>query len=45
MRAWRESDADFADALIREFARHHGAGKTVTFDRAAAKLAGFELLQ
>lgn len=45
LRAWDESAADFADALIGEVARGNGAGKTVTFDRAAAKLAGFELLQ
>jgi len=45
LREWRESGADFADALIAKLARHHGAEKTVTFDRAAAKLGGFELLQ
>lgn len=45
LRAWQESGADFADALIGELAREHGAEKTVTFDRAAAKLPGFELLQ
>ena len=45
LRAWDESAADFADALIGEVARGNGAAKTVTFDRAAAKLTGFELLQ
>ncbi|MBI2754374.1 MAG: type II toxin-antitoxin system VapC family toxin [Betaproteobacteria bacterium] len=45
LRAWDESAADFADALIGELARASGADKTVTFDRAAAKLPGFELLQ
>ena len=45
LRAWDESAADFADALIGELARANGADKTVTFDRAAAKLPGFELLQ
>jgi predicted nucleic-acid-binding protein len=44
LRAWGESSADFADALIGEVAASHGAVKTVTFDRAAAKLPGFELL-
>lgn len=44
LRAWDESAADFADALIGEVSRGNGAVKTVTFDRAAAKLTGFELL-
>jgi len=44
LRAWGESGADFADALIGAVAASHGAAKTVTFDRAAAKLPGFELL-
>jgi predicted nucleic-acid-binding protein len=44
LRAWEASGADFADALIGELAAAHGAGKTVTFDRAASKLPGFELL-
>ena len=44
LRAWGESGADFADALIGEVAATHGAARTVTFDRAAAKLPGFELL-
>jgi len=45
LRAWDQSVADFADALIGEVASAKGALKTVTFDRAAAKLPGFELLQ
>jgi predicted nucleic-acid-binding protein len=44
LRAWGESSADFADALIGAVAASQGASKTVTFDRAAAKLPGFELL-
>lgn len=44
LRAWDAGGADFADALIGEVAAAHGAGKTLTFDRAAAKLPGFELL-
>ena len=38
------TSADFADALIGEISRSQGASKIVTFDRAAAKLDGFELL-
>ena len=45
LRAWDQSTADLADALIGELARASGADKTVTFDRAAARLPGFELLQ
>jgi predicted nucleic-acid-binding protein len=44
LRAWGESGADFADALIGAVAAAQGASKTMTFDRAAAKLPGFELL-
>jgi predicted nucleic-acid-binding protein len=44
LRAWGDSTADFADALIGAVATSHGAARTVTFDRAAAKLPGFELL-
>ncbi len=45
LRQWKESGADFADALIGAIAHVHGAEKTVTFDRAAARLPGFELLR
>jgi predicted nucleic-acid-binding protein len=44
LRAWQGSPADFSDALIGELAVAQGAKKTVTFDRAAAKLEAFELL-
>jgi predicted nucleic-acid-binding protein len=44
LRAWGDSSADFADALIGAVAAAHGAARTVTFDRAAAKLPGFQLL-
>jgi predicted nucleic-acid-binding protein len=44
LRAWGESSADFADALIGALAAAQGATRTVTFDRAAGKLPGFELL-
>jgi predicted nucleic-acid-binding protein len=44
LRAWSDS-GDFSDALIGEIALAHGSQKTVTFDKAAAKLQAFELLQ
>jgi predicted nucleic-acid-binding protein len=44
LRAWQGSTADFSDALIGELALAEGAAKTVTFDKAAARLASFELL-
>ena len=45
LRAWAHGAADFADALVGQLAAEHGASVTLTFDRAAAKLPGFELLQ
>lgn len=44
MRAWEKSSADFSDALIGQILAARGCDKVVTFDRAAAKLPGFELL-
>jgi predicted nucleic-acid-binding protein len=44
LRAWNES-GDFSDALIAQIALAHGSEKTMTFDKAAAKLQGFDLLQ
>jgi len=44
LRAWEGVSADFSDALIGQIAIAHGAEKTATFDRTAAKLPGFELL-
>ncbi len=44
LRAWEGVSADFSDALIGQLAIAHGAEKSVTFDRTAAKLPGFELL-
>ena len=44
MRSFAASKADFSDALIAECSRAAGCQKTVTFDRAAASLAGMELL-
>lgn len=45
LRAWDASAADFSDALIGQIVTARGGSRTVTFDRAAAKLPGFELLQ
>lgn len=45
LRAWNSVAADFSDALIGEIVADHDGEKTVTFDRKAAKLPGFELLQ
>ena len=44
LRAWEGVAADFSDALIGQLAIAHGAEKTFTFDRTAARLPGFELL-
>lgn len=45
LRAWNASAADFSDALTGQIVSARGGEKTLTFDRAAAKLPGFELLQ
>ena len=42
---WRTSSADFSDALIGRKVIARREEKTVTFDLAAAKLPGFELLR
>ncbi|HET9653081.1 MAG TPA: type II toxin-antitoxin system VapC family toxin [Usitatibacter sp.] len=44
LRAWTSSTADFSDALIGESLRAQGCSKVVTFDKAAARLPGWELL-
>ena len=44
LRAWEGVPADFSDVLIGQLAIAHGSEKTVTFDRTAARLPGFELL-
>jgi predicted nucleic-acid-binding protein len=44
LRAWEGAAADFSDALIGQLTMAHGGEKTLTFDRAAAKLPGFALL-
>jgi predicted nucleic-acid-binding protein len=45
LRAYRESKADFSDAVIVELGRDAGCSKTVTFDRQAAAHPGFEALR
>ena len=45
LRAYRESKADFSDAVIVELGREAGCTKTVTFDRHAAAHPGFEALR
>jgi predicted nucleic-acid-binding protein len=45
LRAYRDSRADFSDALIVELGRDAGCAKTVTFDRRAAAHPGFEALR
>jgi predicted nucleic-acid-binding protein len=45
LRAWAASAVDFSDALIGQIVTARGGGKTITFDKAAAKLPGFELVQ
>jgi predicted nucleic-acid-binding protein len=45
LRAFRESKADFSDAVIVELGRDAGCAKTVTFDRQAAAHPGFEALR
>ena len=45
LRAFRESKANFSDAVIVELGRDAGCSKTVTFDRHAAAHPGFESLR
>jgi predicted nucleic-acid-binding protein len=44
LRAFAASKADFCDALISQVNIHHGCEYTVTFDKKAASLPGFNLL-
>ena len=44
MTAVREGRASFADALIAELGASAGCSRTLTFDRKAARLPGFELV-
>jgi predicted nucleic-acid-binding protein len=43
-RMYQNSKADFADCLLGSTNRFNGCESTVTFDRAAGKLQGFQLL-
>ena len=44
MIAVKEGQGPFADALIAALALRAGCRRTLTFDRKAARLAGFELI-
>jgi predicted nucleic-acid-binding protein len=43
MTALRDGHGEFADALIAELGAKAGCARTLTFDRKAARLAGFAL--
>ncbi len=45
LKAYRESKADFSDAVIAELGRDAGCSKTVTCDRHAGAHPGFEALR
>ncbi len=45
LKAYRDSKADFSDAVIVELGAEAGCSKTVTFDRQAAAHPGFEALR
>jgi predicted nucleic-acid-binding protein len=45
LRSYRDSKADFSDAVILELGRDAGCSKTVTFDRNATAHPGFEALR
>jgi len=44
MNARQENSADFCDALISQVNIHSGCEYTVTFDKKAASLPGFDIL-
>jgi predicted nucleic-acid-binding protein len=44
LRAWGKSSADFSDALMGQASAARGCERIFTFDKAAARLPGFELL-
>jgi predicted nucleic-acid-binding protein len=44
LRSFAAGSADFADCLIERTAAHAGCTKTMTFDVAAAKIAGMTLI-
>jgi predicted nucleic-acid-binding protein len=45
LKAYRDSKADFSDAVIVELGSDAGCSKTVTFDRKAGAHPGFEALR
>lgn len=45
LKAYRDSKADFSDAVIVELGLDEGCSRTVTFDRKAASHPGFEALR
>jgi predicted nucleic-acid-binding protein len=45
LKAYRDSKADFSDAVIVELGAEAGCSKTVTFDLQAAAHPGFEALR
>jgi predicted nucleic-acid-binding protein len=45
LKAYRDSKADFSDAVIVELGSDAGCSKTVTFDRHAGAHPGFEALR
>ena len=45
LRAWEKSSADFSDALMEQVMVAQGCDKSVTFDKAAARLPTFSLLE
>jgi predicted nucleic-acid-binding protein len=44
LRTWGNTSADFSAALVGETLAAQGCEKVMTFDKAAARLPGFELL-
>jgi predicted nucleic-acid-binding protein len=45
VRQYSESKADFADCLIERLCANAGCGRTMTFDKGAAKAAGMVLVE
>jgi predicted nucleic-acid-binding protein len=44
LRAWKGATADLGDSLILQVALAAGSEKVLTFDKAASKMPGFELI-
>ncbi len=45
LRSYRAAKADFSDCLVAQVARAAGCTRIATFDRTAARVEGFALLQ